>query len=195
VRAGNVPTARVAPVLERLILERWPNGGGIDVLAEKVDCDASTIEGIVAQEYPGVAFDLADSLLCALGPGIRAWRGELEDVYYGVEFVSTCALPSCGKTFAETGRGGRRLYCSRKCRNLNAMVRDGRATGERLRAKKRCLKGHRLTPDNVVQGNRCRACRRERDRAYAQRYRAENPEKHRAAVRRYQQKQKLKAAA
>ena len=96
-RAGHVPTERIAPVLTLLIRESWPHGGGMDVLAEKVGCDPEAIAGIIHRENPGVTFDLADRLICALGRW-DMWHGELEDIY-PIKFMETCALPSCGKQF------------------------------------------------------------------------------------------------
>jgi hypothetical protein len=90
VRAGHVPTARIAPVLRRLISDRWPHGGGLDVLAEKVGCNASTIEGILAQDYPGLSFYLADDLFCALGRPMEDVG--LADIYWNTELVEKAAL-------------------------------------------------------------------------------------------------------
>lgn len=171
-RAGHVPTSRIGPVLERLIKDRWPQGGGISVLADKVNCDPSAIETIIEQQYPGVSFDLADNLLCAVGPGIRAWRGELEDVYYGTTFVEKCALPGCGKVFSEWQRGdtgARKRYCSELCQRAGKNVRRHGHSGMRYRQKGRCLKGHLLTDDNTYKSNgkvSCKRCAKDRDHAH-----------------------------
>lgn len=156
-RAGNVPTAEVGPVLERLIHERWPDGGGHDVLAEKAGCDLSAIATIIEQQHPGVSFDLADRLFCALGQPME--HVGLADVYHAVKFVETCALPGCGRQFSEYHRGGKpKRYCSRKCQDLGRQVKNGRkATGMRLRQRGKCLKGHRMNSED----RQCRICRRE----------------------------------
>lgn len=167
-RPGNVPTERVGPVIERLVRERWPHGGGLQVLAEKVGCDVTAIESIIEQTNPGCSFDLADSLLCALGPGIRAWRGELEDVYYGAGFIETCALPGCGKQFPERQRGPKKRYCSERCQRAGKHVRRHGTPGMRYRARGRCLKGHLLTDENTYKSKgkvACKRCARERARA------------------------------
>jgi len=187
-KPGNVPTAIIGPKLAMLVRDRWPHGGGIVVLAEKVGCDPSAIEAVIEQINPGVSFDLADKMFCALGRPMEDVG--LADLYWSVEFRETCALHSCGKVFPEMERGSIKRYCSQKCRKLDDDIRRGRANGHRYRQKNRCLKGHLLTPENTVTfsaGNRtCRKCRRERQaRQYRERY-ANDPvfaEKQRARAR------------
>jgi hypothetical protein len=155
VKTGNVPTERIAPILYTLIRERWPHGGGLEVLSEKVGCDATAIAGIIDKQNEGVAFDLADRLLCALGRW-DIWHGELEDIY-PTKFIETCALPSCNKTFPERRSGPHiKRYCSYRCMDLGRQVKAGRATGERLRQRGYCLKGHKLNGQR-----QCVICRRE----------------------------------
>lgn len=177
-KPGNVPTEHLGPIVAELIAERWPQGGGVEVLAEKVGCDYKTVENVVKQTHEGVDFDLADKLLCALGR-VDMWRGVLADVYLEMQFVETCALPGCGKTFPEQQIGRAKRYCSKNCGYLGQRVKRGVATGERLRKRGMCLKGHRLTPDNVRITKRgdgvlrtCRTCDRERQREWARAKRA-----------------------
>lgn len=156
-KPGNIPTAIIGPIIERLARERWPHSG-YEILAEKVGCDESAIRGAIEQVYEGISFDFADRLFCALGPGVRMWRTpELSDIYYGVKFVETCALPGCGKQFPEKVSGARRKrYCSRRCQDLGRQIGRG-ATGERLRQKGKCLRGHKMTPG----ARQCLICRNE----------------------------------
>lgn len=191
-KPGHVPTARIGPVLERLIAERWPDGGGDGVLAEMVGCDRSAIRFITDQKYPGVSFDFADRLLCALGPGIRVWRSELEDVYYGVEFRETCASPICDKQFHEkVVRASTKQYCSKKCSVQAWKIEHGSLTGNRI--KNRCFKGHAFTPENTIvrpDGRRlCRTCERDRRREKMQ-----DPA-YRARQRRYERECRARKAA
>lgn len=166
VKDGNVPTARVAPIIAELIEERWPESrrgpdeaGGKEILAEKIGCAEDTIDSLVRQAYEGVSFDLADRIFCALGrPDL--WIGVLADIY-PTKFRETCANPMCNKKFPERGGGARRrLYCGRKCRQLHHLIKQGKATG--MKAAGRCHKGHRLSPDNIIKrpdGKReCREC-------------------------------------
>lgn len=158
-RAGSVPTARIGPIIERLVRERWPYGNGQEVLAEKIGCDESAIWNVVNQTNPGTSFDLADQLLCALGRW-DMWHGELADIY-PTKFIETCRNPMCNKKFPERGNGRRkRLYCGRKCRQLHHLIKQGKATG--MKAAGRCHRGHRLTQDNILKrpdGKReCREC-------------------------------------
>lgn len=186
-KPGSVPTARVAPILRALIKDRWPYSredvfsvsdlvGGYTVLADKVDCDPTTIERIVEQKNEGVDFDLVDRLFCALGrPDV--WRGELLDVYQEMEFVQRCALHSCSKTFPEKWNARRKLYCSVNCRTLAAHVARGSRPGDRFLAKGYCQSGrHKMTPENTrthSDGSRyCRECDREKKSARNARYNA-----------------------
>lgn len=175
-RPGHLPTAVVGPVIEELVSERWPDEDGYQILAEKVGCDDSTIRAVVAQHNPGVGFDLVDGILACLGrPDL--WEGRLADLYPETFWV-TCALPGCGKRFPEFQRGKVKLYCSARCRSLGHEVRHGNANGMRYTQKSRCRKGlHRLTPDNILirkgrVDRECRACARERHRAYQRRWKA-----------------------
>jgi len=170
VKRGNVPTDRVGPVIALLVRERWPHGGGYEVLAEKVGCDQSAIASIVLQDNAGTEFDLVDNLLCALGRW-DMWHGELADIY-PTKFLETCALPSCNRKFPERGGGQKRKQCcSRKCSNLLTQMKLGRRTGDRFVQRGYCLKGHKLTGDNLYispkSGQRvCQECRREAKRAW-----------------------------
>lgn len=171
-RAGHIPTAEVGPILERLIRERWPHGGGYGVLAEKAGCDQSAIEGIAEQIYEGVSFDLADKLFCALGQPME--HVGLADLYWSATFTETCALHSCNRSFREKFNGRtRKRYCSPRCATLANAVKQGRATGDRLREKGMCLKGHRMTPENTITKQRhgrtehqCRECKRTTQREW-----------------------------
>lgn len=174
-RGGNVPTSRIGPILADMIAQRWPHcdEDGCNVLAEKVGCDESAIRTIIDQKHQGVSFDLADSLLCALGRA-DMWWGVLSDVY-PTKFVEKCALHSCERTFPEKRVGSIKRYCSARCRKLDDDIRRGRATGHRYRQKNRCLRGHLLTSENTItfsSGHRtCRKCRRDRQaRQYRERY-------------------------
>lgn len=201
-RAGHVPTSRIGPVLERLVRERWPHGGGIQVLADKAGCDETAIETIIRQENPGCAFDLADALLCGAG-GQGAWWGELRDVYYGIEFVETCALPSCGKTFAESLRSGKRKrFCNDNCRSLYHKMQAGLATGHRHVQRGRCFKGHKMTPENTMLNRQpdgsakkqCRACRLASMAAYKRKQRRENRDEINRKQREYRARRKAALA-
>ena len=181
-KPGNVPTSRIGPLLGDLIRDRWPHNGGIEVLAEKVGCDWTAIEGIIKGVHEGVSFDLADKLFCALGR-VDVWQGQLSDVYSKVRFMQTCAVPSCCKTFPEQKVGGFvKKYCSPRCATLAHGIREGRCSGERLRQKNKCLKGHKLTPENTYLTKRkdriersCRTCQREYQREWARKRRATDP--------------------
>lgn len=176
-KPGNVPTAAVGPLIAELIAERWPHGGGFNVLAEKVGCDEATIEGIVRQECEGCDFDLADKLLCALGRP-DAWRGVLADVYLEMPLFERCECPGCTATFVSHPKGRRKRFCSSACRG-NA---HQQAHGVSSRRRKQgwggvCKGGHRRTKENTLheingRGNtvrRCRDCRRASWRAGAAR--------------------------
>ena len=174
-KPGNVPTARIAPLLATFIAERWPDTDGFEILAEKVGCHQDAIRQIIYQRHEGCEFDLVDKLFCALGR-VDVWQGALKDIYDSVSFVQTCSLPSCMKTFPERARNGcRQRYCSARCRVLHSNVRRGRGTGQRLRQKNRCLKGHLFTPENTITFlsadktrtiRRCRTCKRAKDLAH-----------------------------
>jgi len=180
-KPGNVPTALIAPKLDMLIRDRWPHGNGPVILAEKVGCDESAIRLIIEQRHDGTAFDFADRLFCAVGRPMEDVG--LGDVYWSVEFRETCALHSCGKTFPERSNGPtRKKYCSPRCATLGNAVRRGLATGDRLRGKGRCLKGHAMTPENTILKERngrterqCRECKRASQREWMRKKRA-NPE-------------------
>lgn len=181
-KQGSVPTHLVGPLISELIRDRWPQGGGIEVLAEKVGCDYSAIESIIAHTNPGAGFDFVDRIFCALGrPDI--WRGKLISIYEDLIFVQTCAVPSCDKTFPEKKSGHVKRYCSARCATLAHGIRDGRCTGDRLRQKGYCLKGHKLTPENTRiekrkdgrSGRICKTCQRDYQRQWARKRRATDP--------------------
>lgn len=175
-KPGNVPTTRVAPILESLINDRWPYSdddvlavgdlaSSYAILADKAGCDPTTITKIIAQKYEGVDFDLADRLFCALGrPDV--WRGELLDVYEGMQILERCAHPDCSVCFAPPLHGGRRKrYCSQSCadsgrRGLRRIKHfRGRA---QLKHSAKCRNGHLRTPENTIHLQsgriRCRVC-------------------------------------
>ena len=176
-KPGNVSTAIIGPKLAMLIRDRWPHGGGIVVLAEKVGCDPSAIEAVIEQINSGVSFDLADKMFCALGRPMEDVG--LGDIYWSVGFRETCALHSCGKTFPERSNGRtRKRYCSSRCATLGNAVAQGRATGDRLRGKGKCLKGHAFTKENTILKTRngyverqCRECKRATQREWARKRR------------------------
>jgi len=165
-KPGNVPTAIIGPKLAMLIRDRWPHGGGIVVLAEKVGCDPSAIEAVIEQINSGVSFDLADKMFCALGRPMEDVG--LGDIYWSVEFRETCASPVCNRTFSELHRGDKpKSYCSKKCSDMAYNIRNGRGSG--TTAKNTCWKGHKLTPENSVRQNGrriCRTCKNERQRLW-----------------------------
>ena len=192
-RAGYVSLERVAPVVLRLIEERWPEGNGYSVLAEKVGMDESAIRRIAdpPENKDSAEFDVVDKILCGLGCPF-AWYGELADIYQNVVFVETCALPSCNRKFREKFNGRtRKVYCSSRCATLAHAVRDGRATGERLRIKGFCLKGHKMTPENTILKERagrgterqCRECKRITQRNWMRKKRQEPEFRERALER------------
>jgi hypothetical protein len=174
VKAGNIPTAAIAEKLDMLIRDRWPHGNGLTILAEKLGCDESTIRIVLEQRHPGTSFDFVDRLFCALGRPMEDVG--LGDVYWNVGFVETCALHSCGKTFPERFNGRtRKRYCSSRCSSLGNAVARGEATGDRLRLKGKCLKGHDMTPENTITKWRerdqkyeyqCRECKRTTQREW-----------------------------
>lgn len=94
VKAGNVPTDRVGPLIKELVEERWPEWrrgfeepGGLEILAEKIGCTPDAIDNIIRQAWPGAQFNLVDRIFCALGrPDL--WWGVLNDVYLAVDFRS-----------------------------------------------------------------------------------------------------------
>lgn len=168
-KPGNVPTAKVGPILGKLIRDRWPHGNGVDVLAEKAGCDWTAVEGIVKGVHEGVSFDLIDKLFCCLGR-VDLWQGALKDVYDSVDLTwRECALDSCSKMLVErAGNNLPRLYCSYACCKLASKVRNGEGTGKRYAARNRCLRGHKMEGDNVVLNKlgdgtvrrQCRQCKR-----------------------------------
>lgn len=201
-RAGHVPLERIAPVVSRLIAERWPEGNGYSMLAEKIGCDESIVRRIAdpPEDKDSVEFDVVDKILCALGPGVFAWLGELRDIYESVKFMETCALPSCNRKFRERFNGRtRKIYCSSRCSSLGNAVARGDATGERLRQKGMCLKGHKMTEANTIIKERngsierqCRTCKRSTQREWMRKKRSEEPgfrEKKIEAQRRWRAKQ------
>lgn len=171
-KAGNVATAEVGPILERLVRERWPHDNGCEMLSQTVGCDESAVRSVMEQRHEGVAFDFADRLFCALGQPME--HVGLADTFWTVEFRETCALHSCSHTFKERFNGPtRKRYCSPRCATLGNAVKQGRATGERLRQKGMCLKGHRMTPENTIVKERngraeyqCRECKRTKQREW-----------------------------
>lgn len=186
-KAGNVPTAEVGPVIAQLIEERWParrrpegEEWGLSILAEKVGCHPDALDAIVRQESEGVGFDFVDKILCAFGrPDL--WVGALSDIY-PQRFLETCALPSCGRRFPERGSGpNRKRYCSKACSGLAWMVKKGERTGDRNVRRgrfRRC--GHKMTPDNTKHirhrdgrvGRTCRECCRKRQNEWLRRKRS-----------------------
>lgn len=172
-KPGSVPTARIAPVIYTLIAERWPHGGGLEVLAEKIGCDQSAIASIIDQDNPGVGFDFADNLLCALGRA-DMWYGTLSDIY-PTKFIETCESRACNKRFPEKMHAGhKQRYCSWRCFRYEWNVRAGNSSGNRKQG--RCNKGHKFTPENTALNGRggriCRTCKQERQRAFRARKRA-----------------------
>jgi hypothetical protein len=155
----------VGPVVAQLVCERWPHGGGYEVLAEAVGCHRDTIEGIVAQHNEGLDFDLADKILSKLG------RPDL--VPCPETFWETCASPFCSRRFPEYQHGPRKLYCSRRCGAMAFNLRHDRGSG--MTVSNRCRRGHELTPENsVLQCGRrtCRICKLATQRAWKRRRRA-----------------------
>lgn len=191
-RAGHVPTSRIGPVVDELIRERWPHGGGYTILAEKVGCEQSTIEGLVEQVSPGMSFDLVDRILVGLGRW-DMWHGVLADIY-PTTFMETCANPVCARTFPERqiGPARRKKFCSKRCKDLEEKIRKGKATGVRRRGV--CNRGHRLTPDNVwikPHGARqCKQCSYERRNE-----RMENPEYRAKVLKYHSDRHKIRKAA
>jgi hypothetical protein len=199
IQAGNIPTARFGPVIAELIRDRWPHGGGYDVLAEKVGCDRDAIDGIVRQTYPGVGFDLADRLLCGVGR-YDMWHGVLEDIY-PTKFMATCAIHSCNVQFPESSKSGRpKIYCSPACCRLAYKIRQGEAPGHRHVKRNRCFRGHKLEGDNLMvnrtadgkEKRQCRECKRVVARAAARRYDERHPERVKQARANYRAKQREK---
>ena len=161
-KPGSIPTHRVSPILEELILDRWPHGGGYDVLAEKVGCDQSSIESIVDQDSPGAEFDLVDKLFCALGR-VDVWRGQIADVYESTQLLERCEHPDCSVLFLPSPHGGpRKRHCSRACTtsHLRGNRRIKHFKGEAGSSK--CRNGHPRTPESTIflkSGRiRCRVC-------------------------------------
>jgi hypothetical protein len=130
-RAGYVPTARIAPLVAELIEDRWPHGNGRDVLAEKIGYDESHLRKLLNQTHAEVDFDFADRVLCALGrPDM--WWGVLGDVYYECDlrtaqernnrFVpETRKCEHCDSEFLAAK--DTRRFCSRECRSKTAWLR------------------------------------------------------------------------
>lgn len=159
-KPGNVPTSRLGPIIGDLVKDRWPHGGGYGVLAEKVGCDQSAIEGIVDQEYAGCEFDLADGLLCSLGR-VDIWQGELSDVYSSVSIPETCERLGCSLKFHPKKQGGvkRRRFCSRQCRQMDWLARAGQINDTPKRnLKVRCRGGHFRTSENTNPRGQCLTC-------------------------------------
>ena len=195
-KPGSIPTETVAPKLAMLIRDRWPHGGGLDVLAEKVGCDVSALEGVLAQDSPGVAFDLADALFCALGRPMEDVG--LGDIYWAFDLEGEasrdyipkghlrCQRTGCGKIFQPHHRAPKTgphqpRYCSSACNDaayrhrLRGVKRGVYGPGHHIR-KMVCAQGHDLTPDNIARrkdGKRvCLTCQRERQRVWVAEKRA-----------------------
>ncbi|HET6914723.1 MAG TPA: hypothetical protein VFH56_01395 [Acidimicrobiales bacterium] len=203
---GQVPTARVAPIIALLIRERWPQGGGYEVLAEKVGCDWSAVRGIAEARSDGAEFNLVDQILCSLGrPDF--WWGELADIYYGCDLRGNpkgylpagyvrCERVGCGNVFKPHKRAPKTgphkpKFCSPRCNDstYRARKRGGFKRGAygpdmRLRAMV-CHQGHDMTPENTLvrkNGKRCCiACNRERQKKWIAAKRAKQRELARAA--------------
>ena len=190
-KPGNISTASIAPTLAMLIRDRWPHGNGVVILAEKVSCDESAIRLVLEQRNPGVSFDFADRLFCAVGRPMEDVG--LADVYYAANLtMRECASPLCAKLFREKKvRANVKRYCSRACAMRAWKLESGQLTGNRL--KDRCFRGHKFTPENTAirpNGKRlCRACAKDR-----RRLRMQDPE-YRARQRAYERKCRAKAAA
>lgn len=208
VRPGNVPTARVGPIMAELIADRWPerqcpNGEEwrISILAEKIGCHYDSIDNITRQVHPGAGFDLVDRLFCALGrPDV--WWGILADIY-PTTFWETCALSSCGKRFPESRRSGKRKrFCSDNCRSLYWKTQTGEATGLRMVQRGKCFKGHKMTPENTLRNRQpdgsykkqCRKCKLESMAAYKRKQRREQRDEINRKQREYRARRKLAMA-
>ena len=191
-KPGSIPTARVAPIMHDLIRERWPHGGGIDVLSEKVGCDWGSIASIIDQKNEGTDFNLVDTLLCALGrPDL--WWGVLSDIYWladidgeGRDYLpqgyERCQRIGCGALFKPHHRAPKSgihkpKFCSKACgsathkQNKKGGFKRG-AYGRGLHLKSMvCAQGHDLTADNLCKrkdGKKvCKTCHRERQRIWA----------------------------
>lgn len=193
---GQVPTARVAPIIALLIRERWPQGGGYEVLAEKVGCDEGAVRGIAEQRSDGAEFNLVDQILCSLGrPDF--WWGELADIYYNLDLKGNprgyvpkgyrrCERRGCGELFQPNPRApkvGKKVqrFCCTTCAKIDSQHRlQGTKVvygpGRRLQ-RMACKRGiHDFTPENTYtypDGRiACRTCLREKNRKYAARKRA-----------------------
>lgn len=184
-KPGSVPTARVAPILETLIKDRWPYSSedvlscsdlaaGCTVLADKVGCDPTTIVKIVEEKYEGADFDLVDKLFCALGrPDV--WRGKLLDVYEVVDLARRkCACPGCDRGFQPgidtLGRPKHTIYCSTACKHAAWKIAHGKHT-KRMSASKRdtrhwCRNGHDKRVVGLDKRGTCKQCLRDRSREH-----------------------------
>lgn len=202
-KTGSVPTAVVGPVIAQLIEERWParrrpegEEWGVSILAEKVGCHPDALDAIIRQKSEGVGFDFVDKILCALGrPDI--WIGALADVYNDIVFMSGCALSGCNRSFRESSRGrhGPKRYCCARHAKHAYDVRKGASTGQFLRKRGYCLKGHKMTPENSKRNTdgkvQCRTC----DNARRRERRRENLERERAYQREWSRKKRAARAA
>jgi hypothetical protein len=191
-KPGHVPTAVVGPLVARLMEEGRDD---VTTLALRAGCDWGTIIQVVEQEYEGVSFDIADKLLCALGCPDLVPMPEV--------FMETCAVPACQQRFVEKAPGGHvKRCCCRRCASTRQAIRKGKATGQRLRQRGYCLKGHRMAGDNLRIDKRgqkvCKTCQRDYQREWARKRRMTDPvflRKSTESKRRWRERQKLKLAA
>lgn len=151
---------------------------------------------------PFMEFDTVDRMLCAMGHQGQWVRGELHDIYYGVNlsrmprlYVNTrtgeraCAAVGCSNRFTRrtSGRGGHgnQMYCSTSCRQRASRIRRGKMQeGHKGRYHSPfegrefvCRNGHERTPETteVLKSGtrRCKLCNRERTQEWRARRRRE----------------------
>lgn len=169
-QTGYISTERFAPIMERLVLERWPHSSdtsfnttsinGHKILSEKTGIPTGMCRDIQAGRQKTIHFDVADTILCALGrPDI--WYGELGDIYWEIDLSAPA-------------KSGTRVRPSDTC----------------------CPRGHEFNKENTYvrpDGRRtCRACKRIRDtkRRISAESRARDAQRSKERSRRYRDRQK-----
>lgn len=179
-----VPTAEVAPILKRALIERY--GENYESLASG---SAPRVLHRWMHENDWAEFDAVDRLFAQLWLVPEVWRDTLPHIYHGITFKDVsraaplrCARAGCSNLIVrkQKRKYQPKVYCSKTCgdagwRQKQRGVERPAGPGHKLRSMV-CKQGHDLTPENQKKlahgGHACRICSRERDRAYQAKRRA-----------------------
>lgn len=182
-----VPTAEVAPILKRALIERY--GENYESLASG---SSPRVLHRWMHEQDWAEFDAVDRIYAQLWLVPEVWRDKLPHLYHGITLKEVsraaprrCARRGCSEAVGKNPRGRQKKYCSPACRSTDgSRRRDGgykvRPYGKTLEkghhlTALECANGHALDDENTYVTSRgyrqCRICQRESSRAYAERKR------------------------